>query len=344
MHVLQASRDALSTARAELHALRAFLETHDQGIIDLLDDRLSLAARQDTQAVLAAAVQELTSEQAGLKRTIAVKLEAVAGSLEAVEWRTQESLTMLNDRVAHLEGGMARLEAGFSGLAESFQSRQEEQAEAFEARQQEVAEAILTAIEPVGNIMHLVQDRLTRAATDLGEAQGALFGLLAEREDRLEAQRDRMLAQLLGEFAGTIKARDRHRIGEALLEADEQRRQRRDSAAEARSVPAAPAAPPAPPAPAPAPPASAPAGLAAAQPPELSSPFSAPRQPAAARPSPPSRGRRAAPPGADLLPPAPRPGSPTVPTPFSPGLSPGPFSPAGPIEEGRKRRRGRPAV
>lgn len=322
MRVLQASRDALVAGRVELDALRGYLEGRDQAVIDVIESRLVLAARQDAVEALQADVEDLTAqvatlagEQAGLKRTASVKLEAVSGSLEAVEWRTQETLTALNERMASLESGFAAL------------------AEAFESRQKEIAAAILTAIEPVGRIMHLVEERFARAAADLGEAQGALFGLLLERDDRLETQRDEALAQLLGEFAGTLKPKDRRRAGDALLEADEQRKKRRDIS---RSQ-----APPSP--------ASARPGLQASSPgsgpplrlpgadPKLASPFSPGPAQRASSPVPAPQA------GAGIQASAGLGGARKAPQAGPAGPDPGPSAWPGPDELDRPRRRRRPS-
>jgi hypothetical protein len=92
-----------------------------------------------------------------------------------------------------------------------------------------VAEAILKALDPVGRIMQVVQSRLVRAASELAVAQGSLFARLVEREERLERQRDQILADLLDEFAGVAKPRERNRIAAGLREADSNRKQRRDA-------------------------------------------------------------------------------------------------------------------
>jgi hypothetical protein len=239
MKVLQASRDALSATRQELDALRALVESRDDAVVQLLDGRLAVAAKEDTVAALTAAVEALAAEQSGLKRALSVKLESMAGSLESVDFRTQEALSALTERVGSLERGLHETVLAVSGELASSSQREEalaamlddrlsEIAHVFDARQQEVADAILKALDPVGRIMQLVQARLARAASDLAVAQGSLLARLVERDDRLERQRDATLAELLNEFAGTIKPRDRGRIGAGLLEADEERRRRRD--------------------------------------------------------------------------------------------------------------------
>src|SRR5260370_26796195 len=45
--VLQASRDAVNAVRSELDGVRSVIEHREQAVIDLLDGRLALAARQD---------------------------------------------------------------------------------------------------------------------------------------------------------------------------------------------------------------------------------------------------------------------------------------------------------
>src|SRR6266540_4643997 len=107
MKVLQASRDALTAARTELDNLRHLLEGRDQAVVDLLDSRLSVAARQDAMVELQSRFAALEGEYAGMKRTVSVRLDTIAGSLEAVEWRTQESVASLAGRVTELEAHFA---------------------------------------------------------------------------------------------------------------------------------------------------------------------------------------------------------------------------------------------
>lgn len=124
--VLQASRDAVDAVRSELDGVRSLIEHREQAVIDLLDGRLALAARQDTIEFLQHRIELLEGEQAALKKALTVKLDGIARSLEAVEWRTQEGMAALANRVGGLE------------------SR---------------AEAILKALDPVGRILQVVQSR-----------------------------------------------------------------------------------------------------------------------------------------------------------------------------------------
>ncbi len=240
MKVLQASRDALTAVRSELDLLRGVVENREQAVVDLLDERLALAAREDTMLNLQHRIELLEGEQASLKKSLSVKLDAIGRTLEAVEWRTQEGMAALANRVgelensftAHAQSVVEHLEAvnrGDADLTETTEGALKELGDSIEARQQEVAEAILKALDPVGRIMQLVQSRLARAASELAVAQGSLFARLSEREDRLERQRDQILSDLLDEFAGISKPRDRHRAAAALREAEENRKQRRDA-------------------------------------------------------------------------------------------------------------------
>jgi chromosome segregation ATPase len=221
LEVLQASRDALTAVRSELGLMRGVVEHREQAVIDLLDAHLALGARQDSMESLQHRIELLEGEQASLKKALTVKLDAIARSLEAVEWRTQEGMSALANRVGELEGSFSKhatTEGALRDLGDSI-----------EARQQEVAEAILKALDPVGRIMQVVQSRLVRAASELAVAQGSLFARLVEREERLERQRDQILADLLDEFAGVAKPRERNRIAAGLREADSNRKQRRDA-------------------------------------------------------------------------------------------------------------------
>ena len=240
MEVLQASRDALSAVRAELDLVRGAVEHREQAIIDLLEARLALAARQDTMESLQHRIELLEGEQAALKKALTVKLDAIARSLEAVEWRTQEGMSALANRVGGLEGSftehaqsvvehLAAVDRRDGDLTATTEGALKELGENIETRQQEVAEAILKALDPVGRIMQVVQSRLVRAASELAVAQGSLFARLVEREERLERQRDQILADLLDEFAGIAKPRERNRMAAGLREADDNRKQRRDA-------------------------------------------------------------------------------------------------------------------
>jgi len=209
MEVLQASRDALTAVRTELDGMRGVVEH---------------VARQDAMESLQHRVELLEGEQASLKKALTVKLDGIARTLEAVEWRTQEGMSALANRVGELQSSF-----GDSDLTATTVAALKELGENIETRQQEVAEAILKALDPVGRIMQVVQSRLVRAASELAVAQGSLFARLAEREERLERQRDQILADLLDEFAGVAKPRERNRIAAGLREADDSRKQRRDA-------------------------------------------------------------------------------------------------------------------
>jgi hypothetical protein len=222
MKVIQSSRDALAAVRSELGGVRELVERRDHAVVALLRERLPDADAEENIRALSRRVETLDDEHASLKRSISVKLDSVAGSVEAMEWRIQESLAALAGRVSELERRgeehAARMEAALKDLGEGV-----------ETRQQEVAHAILDALDPVGRIMQLVQGRLARAASELAIAQASLFSRLAEREERLERQRDQILSDLLDEFAGNLKPRERNRIAAELREADEIRRNRRDA-------------------------------------------------------------------------------------------------------------------
>jgi len=238
--VLQASRDAVDAVRSELDGVRSVIERREQAVIDLLDGRLALAARQDAIEFLQHRIELLEGEQAALKKALTVKLDGIARSLEAVEWRTQEGMAALANRVGgldssfteHAQSVVDRLEAvdrRDGDLASTTVAALKELGESIEARQQEVAEAILKALDPVGRIMQVVQSRLVRAASELAVSQGSLFARLVEREGRLERQRDQILSDLLNEFAGIAKPREQRRIATGLREAEENRKQRRDA-------------------------------------------------------------------------------------------------------------------
>jgi hypothetical protein len=238
--VLQASRDAVNAVRTELDGVRSVIERREQAVIDLLDGRLALAARQETIEFLQHRIELLEGEQAALKKALTVKLDGIARSLEAVEWRTQEGMAALANRVGGLESTFAehaqsvvdRLEAvdrRDGDLAATTVAALHELAESIETRQQDVAEAILKALDPVGRIMQVVQSRLVRAASEVAVSHGSLLARLVEREERLERQRDQILSDLLNEFAGISRPREQKRIAAGLREAEENRRQRRDA-------------------------------------------------------------------------------------------------------------------
>ena len=240
MTVLQASRDALDAVRSELGEVRGVIEHRDQAVIDVLDGRLALAARQDTMEFLQHRIELLEGEQAALKKALSVKLDGIARSLEAVEWRTQEGMAALASRVGELERSFTQHARSIVDHLEAVDRRDgdlaaptvaalKELGERIETRQQEIADAILKALDPVGRIMQVVQSRLVRAASELAVAQGSLFSRLVEREERLERQRDQILSDLLDEFAGIAKPREQKRIAAGLREAEGNRKQRRDA-------------------------------------------------------------------------------------------------------------------
>lgn len=207
MRVLQSSRDALAATRVELDAVRAFVEARDVRMVEVLDTRLAAVAQEASLAGLAERIAALETEQAALKRTLSVKLESIAGSLEAIEWRSQEALAPLAARLGDAETATqaaertAALEEHLSGMAK-----------AVETRQEEVAGAVLQALEPIARIMQIVQGRVATAASELAEAQSSLFAQLAERDSRL-----------LAELAGGMKPRDRKRAAEAFAKAEQER-------------------------------------------------------------------------------------------------------------------------
>lgn len=207
MRVLQSSRDALAATRMELDAVRAFVEARDVHMVEVLDTRLTAVAQEASLAGLAERIAALETEQAALKRTLSVKLESIAGSLEAIEWRSQEALAPLAAKLGDAETAtqaaerMVALETHLTGVAQSM-----------EARQEEVAGAVLQALEPIARIMQIVQGRVAVAASELAEAQTSLFAQLAERDSRL-----------LAELAGGMKPRDRKKAAETFAKAEQER-------------------------------------------------------------------------------------------------------------------------
>lgn len=235
MRVLQASRDALNDTRMELDHLRALVEDRDEALLAEVDRRLDRVAGQEAMEELTANSGLAANELAALRTMLGIEL----ASIDAAEARTGERLAGLAERIDGLEqlvgdtvravtGGLADAARRDEALAAALEERLAALEQTIDARQQEVAEAILKALDPVGRIMQLVQGRLARAASDLAVAQGSLLNRLLERDDRLELDRDRVLAELLNEFANGLKNRDRVRIGAQLLDADGERRRRRD--------------------------------------------------------------------------------------------------------------------
>lgn len=262
MRILQSSRDALAATRMELDALRAVIEGRDERLVEALEERFAGRAAEAGDGgygEFRQVADALVAEQAALKRSLSVKLESIAGSLESLGFRMQETTQALTERVGGVERGLTETISVLKGemmisgrrheeITDLLDGRLREVADGIEVRQQEVADAIMAALDPVARIMQLVQGRMARAASDLAVAQSTLFTRLAEREERLEHQRDAILAELLEEFAGGLRARDRARIGARLQDADEQRKRRRDlgrgpSVETHESTPAAPAGP-----------------------------------------------------------------------------------------------------
>ncbi|HEU5002274.1 MAG TPA: hypothetical protein VFW71_05785 [Actinomycetota bacterium] len=243
MRILQSSRDALAATRMELDALRGVIEGRDERLVELLEERFTERFTERGEyggyGEFRQATDALVAEQAAFKRSLTVKLESIAGSLESLGFRMQETTQALTERVGAVERGLTETISVLKGemmiagrrheeLKDLMDGRLREVADGIEVRQQEVADAIMAALDPVARIMQLVQGRMARAASDLAVAQSTLFTRLAEREERLEHQRDAILAELLEEFAGGLRARDRARIGSHLQDADEQRKRRRD--------------------------------------------------------------------------------------------------------------------
>lgn len=244
MRVLQSSRDALAATRMELDNLRNLVEGRDDKLVEALDARLASVAQDGSVGALGARFATLEAEQAALKRTISVKLEAVAGSLEAMEWRSQEALKGLLRKVTQLERTLGEqvsdLSSQLAGEPEepptandewlaSIDARLDELTEVVEVRQQAVAKSVIDALEPVGRVLQMVQTRLASATADLVVAQGSLLARLDQRDEMLEARRDQVLADLLSAFAGNLRRRDRKKIAAGLTDADAVRRQRRDA-------------------------------------------------------------------------------------------------------------------
>lgn len=241
MRILQSSRDALAATRMELDALRSVIEGRDERLVEVLEERFAarVAEGEGGYGEFRQVADALVAEQAAFKRSLSVKLESIAGSLESLGFRMQETTQALTERVGGVERGLTETISVLKGemmissrrheeIKDLLDGRLREVADGIEVRQQEVADAIMAALDPVARIMQLVQGRMARAASDLAVAQSTLFTRLAEREERLEHQRDAILAELLEEFAGGLRARDRARIGARLQDADQQRKRRRD--------------------------------------------------------------------------------------------------------------------
>jgi hypothetical protein len=189
MKVLQSSRDALNSVRLELDAVRAFVEQRDQAIVDLLDKRLPDADAASGLEALVARLEAMDAEQAGLRRAISVKLDSLAGTLEAVQWRTQEGVAALATRVGDLER-MVGEKVGELGAA--LRADLAALREGLESRQTSVAEEIVNA-------------------------------RLAEGEKQLADRRDQIMADLVADLTGALKPRERARIAGTLRQPDSPR-------------------------------------------------------------------------------------------------------------------------
>lgn len=216
--------ESLDTVEARTSEALATLGERVEGLEQGLGDTVlavsgELAAAGRRDEMLAATLEERLDL---VERTLQERLDTVDQSLDERLATVEQTL---EERLATVE---QTLDERLSAVEQSVEDRLTTVEQTLDARQQEVADAILKALDPVGRIMQLVQGRLARAASDLAVAQGSLLSRLIERDDRLESERDRVLAELLNEFANGLKNRDRSRIGAQLLDAEEERKRRRD--------------------------------------------------------------------------------------------------------------------
>jgi len=101
----------------------------------------------------------------------------------------------------------------------------------------DLRESVDGTTSAVGGSVEIVTSATQRLVT----AGQALLGYLARRDQLLEAERDRVLHELLDEFARGLPAKDRRAMGERVTDALERRKDARDAERYRRTTAGAPA-------------------------------------------------------------------------------------------------------
>lgn len=217
----RASGEEAKALEASLSRLGERIDRVEAAVEDLRLDVPALAAALERRAAEAEARQEAATGVLAEQLRRAVK--AVHERVEGLAATTDEGAAGV---VAATERTAGRLEDRLDGLARSA-----------EAALKHATASVERAVEPLVREVGRLAARVGRQET-AAEATGALVegiraslvGYLADRDARLEAVRDQVLADLIDRMTVLLGRRDRVRLADALRQAEQERKDRRDAA------------------------------------------------------------------------------------------------------------------
>lgn len=166
------------------------------------------------------------------------QLEASIGSQigdarTAADARLVEMKSALTGELGKLRGA---IETQLPEIGEALAKQLETVRQTVRSQAPETAATVGSILDPFAEEMGKFAERLRQANMRIAESnsrvealQESLVAYLAQRDERLEEVRVRVLADLIERLGEVLKHRDRVRIGEAMREAEQRRKDRHDA-------------------------------------------------------------------------------------------------------------------
>ena len=257
-------QQASSAMVGELRGIAAELGTRLEAQGDVAD-----AMREDVTTLVGELRTELTELVGGVRGQIQEELEALrADLLGAIADGTASTKSLLveNDRTAagriaeikrgidvhahELDGTtkqvaslakaanetkavLVKMEEGWGDVARTVVEEAHAAAAAeldeFRGRMRTELEGLRNALRETTDTVLDARGQLNEGTTRLGTAGEALLQYLAERDNELEEARDRILHELLDDFAEGLKPKERRRVADLLQTSRERAAQKRDA-------------------------------------------------------------------------------------------------------------------
>jgi hypothetical protein len=227
-----------STIGGARESIVGTLDEHRAASVELRDHVAASSAelRDDVTATSAQVRDDVLSGS----RVLRDELHAVTGQLRAGIDVAAEHAQLSDGRVAELQTAVARLDATLSQLLGDWTP----QVDAVIAQGRAAAHSVLeqvqaevdAAIEEMSEALADQRAAISEVTGDLGGgtdrlvgAGQALLAYLAERDRELERERDRILHEVLDDFANGLSSKDRRAAASRLGEALSRRRDTRDA-------------------------------------------------------------------------------------------------------------------
>jgi len=105
-----------------------------------------------------------------------------------------------------------------------------------DSQQSHISSTISDAVEPFADELQTISERVRQSNRRITESnsrmeamQESLVAYLAERDYKMERARDQILMELMAEMSESLKPKDKQRLGDAMRDAAQRKRDRRDA-------------------------------------------------------------------------------------------------------------------